>query len=154
MVVPLSELTPLVPDCATRPIEESFNWQEWARGSGERTAYLVVFRSKRKPMADPVLLEAYDFGAYLGAQTVPGLIQYYRGLPDEDGHCVSFCFWERRDDAVHASRHPLHSSAVAIVDQVYEWFRLERYVIEMTDAPAGVRFNALTGCEHAHMHAG
>ena len=123
-------LRPCTADYATVPIQCGFTWSESAARLPAGEWYMVVFRSIRREPGENLTLEMYDYGAYIEAQRrASGLLFYFRGTPNERRECVSFCIWSNRDEAARAARLPLHSLAMNSVDEMYEWYALERYVI-------------------------
>ncbi len=126
---PFHDLRPIVPDYALRPIVEGFNWADCAARAGVGEWYMVVFRSVRKSTADHALLAQFDELAYQEARTAPGFIFYFQGELTERRECLSFCLWERHYLARMASRRPRHADATSIVHDMYESYRLERYLV-------------------------
>lgn len=126
---PFEQLAPITPDYATRPIMEGFNWTDCLAGVTAGEWYLVVFRSVRRATADAARLTEYDDRAYAEAMQAPGFLFYFKGATDEYRHCLSFCLWERLYQAKMASRRPMHVAATHIVDEMYESYVLERYVV-------------------------
>src|SRR5579872_7023350 len=121
-------LAPVTSQYATVPIWDGFNWGDCARRVGPGEWYMVVFRSLRREAVDDLTLEMHDYGAYIEAQRrASGLVFYFRGTPNEHRECLSFCIWTNREEAARAAHLPLHRIAMAMVDEKYEWYTLERY---------------------------
>jgi hypothetical protein len=121
------QVSPIYPDYATRPIQDSFSWSSSLLGCAFERLYLVVFRSVRRPDADLDLLRFHDDRAYEKALESGGLLRYFKGEANERGECLSFCLWERREQAIEAAGAASHRSAAEISAQMYESFVLERY---------------------------
>ncbi|HEY8686515.1 MAG TPA: hypothetical protein VIO57_12990 [Chloroflexota bacterium] len=139
-------LTPITPGYAVAPIRDGFNWDSCASLLPAGQWYLVVFRSTRREHADDLLLEMYDYGAYIEAQRrASGLLFYFRGMPNERRECLSFCIWESREEAARASRLALHRTATQVVGEMYESFALERYLLRRVAARNTLEFEAVTG---------
>ena len=121
---------PCDPDYATLPIWDGFQWAECAARLEPGEWYVVVFRSVRREAGENLTLEMYDYGAYIEARRRgEGLMFYFRGAPNERRECLSFCIWSSRDEAKRAARLPLHSMAMNMVDEMYESYKLERYML-------------------------
>jgi hypothetical protein len=88
---------------------------------------LVVFRSVRRPSADLDLLREHDDRAYEQALESGGLLRYFKGEANERRECLSFCLWERREQAIEAASSASHRSAADITVRMYESYVLERY---------------------------
>ena len=117
-------------DYASRPIEEGFSWSACAARLEPGEWYRVVFRSVRREPGEHLTLEMYDYGAYIEAQRrAEGLLYYFRGTTNEKGECLSFCVWSSREEAARAAGLPLHTLAMAKVDEMYTSYALERYRI-------------------------
>lgn len=140
----LAAIIPIRSDHATAPLMESFNWSECMATVPPGRWYLVVFRSVRRRRTDGRRLTRADEAAYQEAMSnSDGLIVYFRGQLDKQRHCVSFCLWTGRDEARRASDMTKHLVAVALADDFYEVFDLERHhLVKHTDGalllePAG-----------------
>ncbi|GAC1321669.1 MAG: hypothetical protein NVS2B16_22980 [Chloroflexota bacterium] len=132
-------LEPLTQSFATDPIMDGFTWSECATWLDPGEWYMVVFRSVRREAGENLTLEMYDYGAYIEAQRrASGLLFYFRGTPNERRECLSFCVWENRDEALRASRLPLHAKAMSMVDEMYESYSLERYVLRKVEEGAAL----------------
>lgn len=132
-------LRPITPEYPTLPIAEGFNWEEAISGLEAGSWYLVVFRSLRKAAADVAVLTEYDERAHREALGGAGLLFYFQGQLNFRRECLSFCVWQRREQAQAASCLPLHRAATEIVGQMYEHYRLERYRIEKEPGSPAVR---------------
>ena len=130
-------LAPVTARYAALPIMEGFNWSECTARLAPGEWYLVVFRSVRRQAADDLTLEMHDYGAYIEAQRrALGLVFYFRGTTTEQRECLSFCLWNSRQEAVRAAQLPLHRIAMTMVEEKYEWYRLERYTVrKVKDRP-------------------
>jgi hypothetical protein len=116
---------------ATAPIEEAFNWDEFAKVTKLNEWYLVAFRSTRKPDADIAELEYLDEMAHQDAAGQPGYLFYYKGKIAEGSnhlHNLSFCMWTDRDSAKRAAMRSMHRQASEIALKMYENYNLERYL--------------------------
>jgi len=132
-------LSPITARYATVPIMEGFNWQECAARLDPGEWYMIVFRSIRREAIDDLTLEMHDYGAYIEAQRrAIGLVFYFRGTPNEHCECLSFCIWASRQEASRAARLPLHREAMMMVDEKYEWYALERYVLRKVRGRRGI----------------
>ncbi|MDQ2740781.1 MAG: hypothetical protein M3Z66_00515 [Chloroflexota bacterium] len=130
-------LAPITARYASLPILEGFNWSDCTAQLAPGEWYLVVFRSIRRQAADDLTLEMHDYGAYIEAQRrALGLVFYFRGTTNEQRECLSFCLWNSRQEAVRAAQLPLHRIAMNMVEEKYEWYRLERYAVrKVRDRP-------------------
>jgi len=117
----------MVPDYATRSIQDGFSWSSSLAGCAFERLYLVVFRSVRRPSADLETLREHDDRAYEQALESGGLLRYFKGEANERGECLSFCLWERREQAMEAASSASHRSAAALSGQMYKSYVLERY---------------------------
>ncbi len=111
------------------PIADGFTWPDAIQQTPGGGLYLVVFRSLLRDTADEALLIRYDDAAYLEAQGTGGLLHYFRGHPQGDRKCVSFCVWELIAAARATYRRPAHRTAMRFVDVMYESYSMERYVV-------------------------
>jgi hypothetical protein len=133
------QICPIYPDFATRPIQDGFGWASSLAGCSFERLYLVVFRSVRLANADLDLLYEHDDRAYENALESGGLLRYFKGEANERGECVSFCLWERREQAIEAAGAAAHRSAADISVLMYESFVLERYRLKQVLRPRGER---------------
>jgi hypothetical protein len=121
------QISPVYQDYATRSIQDGFSWSSSLAGCAFERLYLVVFRSVRRPSADLELLREHDDRAYEKALESGGLLRYFKGEANERGECLSFCLWERREQAMEASGSASHRSAAALSGRMYKSYVLERY---------------------------
>lgn len=113
--------------------------------------YLVVFRSQRNPgltEEDIDLLatkdhlahkEAHDYRNEQGGQA---LLHYYKGLPDADGFCISWCVWTSEAIAKLASGKvhqegaeapsSSHSDAMRLARQMYQKYGIQTYRLRLS----------------------
>jgi hypothetical protein len=132
-------LAPITAKYATLPIMQGFNWQECAARLDPGEWHMIVFRSIRREAIDDLTLEMHDYGAYIEAQRrAIGLVFYFRGTPNEHRECLSFCIWSSRAEAARAARLPLHREAMTMVDEKYEWYALERYLLRTVRGRRGI----------------
>lgn len=131
-VFPASGVEGLVPvreDYARVSIRDGFDWEGSVGGIGDFRAYLVVFRSVRKGSADVARLVAHDDAAHEEAKRSVGFLYYFKGDVARDRHCLSFCLWESREHAKRAAKGAYHRLAVAITEEMYDVYDLERYEV-------------------------
>ena len=121
------QICPIYPDYATRPIQDGFSWSSSLSGCDFDRLYLIVFRSVRRKSADLQLLREHDDRAYEEALNSGGLLRYFKGSANERGECLSFCLWEKREQARKAAGATSHKSAAGITEQMYESYVLDRY---------------------------
>ena len=133
------QISPMYPDYATRPIQNGFSWSSSLAGCPFDRLYLVVFRSVRRPKADLELLREHDERAYAEALESGGLLRYFKGDANERRECLSFCLWERREQAIEAAGAASHRSAARISAQMYESYVLDRYWLKKIDTAWGER---------------
>lgn len=126
---PFLGLAPIVPDYASRPIMEGFNWLDCIAAVPEGEWYLVVFRSVRRATADAAMLTEMDDRAHQEAAQSPGFLFYFKGTLAEQRLCLSFCLWERLYLARMAASRPLHTAATRITEEMYESYTLERHLL-------------------------
>lgn len=119
-------ISPTHPDYATLPIQDGFDWSRLS-GCAFDQLYLVVFRSVRRPDADLVLLREHDDRAYGEALESGGLLRYFKGHANGRGECLSFCLWERREQAKKAAGAASHRSAAEISARMYSSYVLDNY---------------------------
>jgi len=123
------QISPRHPDYATLSVEDGFDWSSLSCCLFERL-YLVAFRSLRRPDVDLDLLSEHDDRAYEEALESGGLLRYFQGHANEWGECLSFCLWEKREQARQAADAASHRSAVGATAQMYLSYSLERYWIQ------------------------
>ena len=133
---------PVQPDYPNLPIEQGFYWPAISDHPFDRL-YLVVFRSVRRPDADLDLLRWFDDLAYAEALQSGGLLRYFKGAADEDGHCLSFCLWESREAAVRAAGGAQHARAAEVTGAMYVSYDLERYELTPGGPDGGPDFRRL-----------
>src|SRR5436305_1759081 len=138
-------LKPITPDYALLPILEGFNWVEALAGVEAGAWYLVVFRSLRTSHADVARLTEFDGQAHHEALAGSGLLFYFQGQVNLRRECLSFCVWHSREQAQMASSMPLHQAAAGIVGEMYESYRLERYLIRKAQSSGAVTIERVTG---------
>ena len=98
----LSVLRPIRPDYATAAYVESLNWPtvlsklrelctaadyEWTAHS----FYVVIFRSKLKPVIDNTMLYELDLLSHGEATESGGLLKYWFGTPNEERRNLATC---------------------------------------------------------------
>jgi hypothetical protein len=120
-------LCPIDPAYANLPIEQGFNWFSCLGDARFEGLYLVVFRSVRRAAADLALLEEHDDQAYAAVLEAGGLLLYFKGEVNGRRECLSFCLWERREQALSASGGATHRRAAQLSAEMYESYVLERY---------------------------
>ena len=136
-------ISPINPDYANLPIREGFNWFSCLGDARFGSLYLVVFRSVRRATADLKLLKEQDDRAYEAALEAGGLLRYFKGEMNERRECLSFCLWERREQAVLAASGASHRTAAQLTAQMYESYVLERY--DLAKGAEGLVFRRLEG---------
>lgn len=111
--------------------------------------YLVVFRSQRKDglsAEDIGLLTDYDHNAHEEAASKKdeygrtSLLHYFKGLPDADGFCMSWCVWTSEATAKLASgKEPKseepqgaeHHKAMHLARLMYQKYGIQTYRIRL-----------------------
>jgi hypothetical protein len=119
------DLRPVSNDYAHLAVADAFDWTDVAAQLGSGEWYLVVFRSVRRGGCDEGRLGDIDERAHLEAAGAPGFVFYYKGPLSTDRTCLSFCMWTSRAEARAAAGRPEHVAAVAVLDEMYESYRLE-----------------------------
>jgi hypothetical protein len=119
------DLRPVSNDYAHLAVADAFDWTDVAAQLGSGEWYLVVFRSVRRGGCDEGRLGDIDERAHLEAAGAPGFLFYYKGPLSTDRTCLSFCMWTSRAEARAAAGRPEHVAAVAVLDEMYESYRLE-----------------------------
>src|SRR5215208_6606908 len=132
-------ISPMYTDYAKRSIQDGFRWSSSLTDCTFERLYLVVFRSVRRPSADLDLLREHDDRAYEQALESGGLLRYFKGEANERGECLSFCLWERREQAIEAAGAASHQSAAAISALMYESYVLDRYWLKKVVSARGER---------------
>ena len=122
-----TEIVPAKEEYRHIPVREGFDFDQIIRDAQKirgnlagRALYLVVFRSKRSPHANPEAITAADNAAYAEASSSPDLVSYFRGEVDEDGYALSMCLWTSAKAAFEAFHGPDHQQAVEQVEVFYE----------------------------------
>lgn len=98
----LSALRPIRQDYATAAYVESLNWskvlgklRELCAAAGHEwiahSFYVVIFRSKLKPVIDDTLLYELDFHSHGEATESGGLLKYWFGAPNEERRNLATC---------------------------------------------------------------
>lgn len=133
---------------ATAPIEEAFNWSEFAKHTNLDFWYLVAFRSTRKFDANIAELEMLDELAHQDAATQTGFLFYYKGKIMEGSkylHNMSFCMWTDRESARNAAMRTMHRQASHVALTMYDKYNLERYNARVvrSENPSRVEFTAI-----------
>ncbi len=123
----VQRLTSIHPDYMNRPIQDGFNWTACFDGLYPGEWYLIVFRSRHRQNIDIALLNEHDERALGAARASAGFVGYFVGTANEQGDCLSFCFWESQAQARLAAAQPAHQAAQQLAFEMYEHFQLERY---------------------------
>jgi hypothetical protein len=87
----------------------------------------------RRPTADLILLREHDDHAYAEALESGGLLYYFKGQANERGECLSFCLWERREQAMIAAGATSHRTAADITSKMYYSYVLDRYWLKKVE---------------------
>ena len=128
----LQQPVAITDDYMLLPVETSFSWNECFQNVERGEWYLVVFRSKHRLGSDEALLTELDNGASAAARETPGFLYYFIGTPRTTGECLSFCLWENQQSARSGSSHAAHRTAIEQGMHFFEYYALERYVIQKT----------------------
>lgn len=132
-------LAPVSDAYAHLPVADAFDWTDVATQMGDGEWYLVAFRSVRRRGCDESRLNDLDELAHQEAASSPGFVVYYKGPLSSDRSCLSFCMWTSRGEARAAAGRPQHVTAVSVLDEMYESYRLE--FVRVTGTPgAPLRF--------------
>jgi hypothetical protein len=145
-----SSLRPVSPDYPLISISDGFNWSEALAGLDHGAWYLVVFRSVRKALADTALLTEFDERAHREALEGGGLLFYFQGQLNARRECLSFCVWESQEHARSAARLPLHQAATGITGEMYDHYRLERYLLAKDENTGEILFERVSQELPAH----
>ncbi|MFT4039140.1 MAG: hypothetical protein QM692_13220 [Thermomicrobiales bacterium] len=130
---PFRPILEVDPAYSELPIEQGFNWVDAFALVDDGDWYLVAFRSKHADGVDDAYLTWLDERASGAASQHPGFMYYFIGTPRPDGHCLSFCLWKSRPDAVAAAADPEHRAAMELGLPFFAHYRLERYQILKRD---------------------
>lgn len=126
-------------------VKRMFNWDALPDLPAELacTWYGVVFRSKRRAGSEHTNLYEADRRAHEEAVHSGGLLMYWYGAPSPtSGHNLATCIWTSRQDAMRASRLPLHARAAAHSAKAYESFELSRYALRKVSSETRLRLEA------------
>jgi hypothetical protein len=126
---PFDRLVPARAGYQALPVSEGFNWSYTLEDVESGQWHLIVFRSRRSPVADRGLLTDHDDLAFAEALSSGGLLRYYKGAVDREGRCLSLCVWESVEHARVATNLPEHQAAAALTATFYESYEVERYVL-------------------------
>lgn len=146
----------------TLPFQEGFDVPEILRMARDKDGlpddhpfYLVDFSSQLKPDANVTLLIELDDAAHLEAHNSKGFSLYYRGDPDSQGHCRSFCVWQSMKEAWDASQKPAHREAADSVDDMYSWYQVSTREAQLNMTPLGFSFGLVkTHSSDGELHIG
>ncbi|CAO1635559.1 unnamed protein product [Sympodiomycopsis kandeliae] len=116
---------------ATDTVRRIFNWSSLELPLHlSQTWYGVIFRSIRREGSESINLYEDDRLSHEEAVGSGGLILYWYGLPNTTtGENVASCIWTSREDAIIASRLPMHARAAKHSQAAYEKFDLARYKV-------------------------
>ncbi|KAH0377486.1 hypothetical protein KCU92_g9207, partial [Aureobasidium melanogenum] len=106
--------------------EEGYTWKK-------TEFYVVSFRSKLSPDADPEKLFQLDAHSHQEAMASGGLLKYWYGVKDQDRRNLATCFWESRQHARDGGRGPWHAKARAAAAVWYESIVFKTYVLTIGD---------------------
>lgn len=132
-------------------LRANFNWASFNLGSGKGqsaedalaltgTWYGVAFRSVRRVGSVSDSLYAADRNAHEEAVASGGLLFYWYGKPDNvTGENLATCVWTNRQDAMRASRLPMHARAAKESQQAFSQYDLFRYRVVKRAGETGVR---------------
>ncbi|KAJ9113980.1 hypothetical protein QFC22_005798 [Naganishia vaughanmartiniae] len=141
-------------------IQHAFNWSTLPPLPSHivRDYYGVLFRSTRHPPSQirPLSshsahvatisvtpsLYAADREAHEEAVRSGGLLMYWYGEPDAQGHNVATCLWTGRDAARKASRLEKHQAAAGLAGKAYESYELVRYCVRKAAGETKVKIEA------------
>lgn len=137
----VEQLVAVTEDYMMLPIDVGFNWRECFAAIDVGAWYLVVFRSKHRADADECLLTRLDNDAAEAARGTPGFHYYFIGTPRVTGECLSFCLWDNQSSAKLGAAHSAHRNAMELGIKFYEYYTLERYVIQKSSD--GLSFSRL-----------
>ncbi|KAI4747351.1 hypothetical protein E4T50_02349 [Aureobasidium sp. EXF-12298] len=106
--------------------EEGYTWKK-------TEFYVVSFRSKLSPDADPEKLFQLDAYSHQEAMASGGLLKYWYGVKDQDRRNLATCFWESRQHARDGGRGPWHAKARAAAAVWYESIVFKTNVLTIGD---------------------
>ncbi|KAH0044096.1 hypothetical protein KCU78_g475, partial [Aureobasidium melanogenum] len=106
--------------------EEGYTWKK-------TEFYVVSFRSKLSPDADPQRLFQLDAYSHQEAMASGGLLKYWYGVKDQNRRNLATCFWESRQHARDGGRGPWHAKARAAAAVWYESIVFKTYVLTIGD---------------------
>ncbi|OCL03932.1 hypothetical protein AOQ84DRAFT_133773 [Glonium stellatum] len=140
----LSMLQPIRPDYATAAYVESLNWATvlntlrnlCATEGYKWTAYsfyVVIFRSKLKPVIDADLLGKLDFYSHREATESGGLLKYWFGTPNEGRRNLATCLWRSKEDARKGGIGPWHKKARSAARDLYAEISFSSYRFTVED---------------------
>jgi hypothetical protein len=157
---PKLDVYPRYPDYALRPLHEAFDVPEILKMAYDKgqlpydhLLHLVDFGSQKLPQVDEGRIIMLDDAAHREASQSDGFLLYFRGDPDAQGHCRSFCAWRSPQEAMLASDKPAHRLAADAVDELYGWYQVTMRQIRLADNPQGfevefVRYHSSDGQLH------
>ncbi|CAO1629336.1 unnamed protein product [Jaminaea pallidilutea] len=122
-------------------IANTFNWSSLHLPLHvSKTWYGVAFRSIRKKGSESINLYEADRASHEEAVRSGGLLLYWYGSPSEStGENLATCIWTSREDAVRASRLPLHKAAALHAAPAYEKYQLSRYRVVKRSGETALR---------------
>ncbi|KOS19613.1 UPF0643 protein [Escovopsis weberi] len=131
-------LRPIRDDYATATYSNSFNWgevldeakrlcRESGEAFGEKSFYIVAFRSQVKPSADSAYLGDLDKAAHAEAVASGGFLRYWFGKPDSHGRNLATCIWRSRGDALAGARGPAHRKAGMAGREMYAFWKIDQH---------------------------
>jgi len=131
---------PISSDYQVASLETSFDWEEILRAYPRTNFVLFAFRAKFKENANMQLIEELDNDANEAAKKF-GLLYYFKGKPNINGDCLSWCLWPELEQAERAAATDEHRSAAAIAKNNYKPFNVEVYFLRK--AFDGIRFERI-----------
>lgn len=122
-------------------IAQTFNWSDLHPPLHiSKTWYGVAFRSIRKKGSESINLYEADRASHEEAVRSGGLLLYWYGSPSvSTGENLATCIWTSREDAVRASRLPLHKAAALHAAPAYEKYQLSRYQVVKRNGETALR---------------
>lgn len=122
-------------------IAQTFNWSDLHLPVHvSKTWYGVAFRSIRKKGSESINLYEADRASHEEAVRSGGLLLYWYGSPSvSTGENLATCIWTSREDAVRASRLPLHKAAALHAAPAYEKYQLSRYKVVKRSGETALR---------------